>query len=81
MKELTQQKEELLRDSKSKLVTMESVKVQIDTLVKVSHLLLLDISRPACLNVSLFQTASEIRKKVDELVPSTVSPVGTPLQT
>ncbi|ETW83940.1 hypothetical protein HETIRDRAFT_449547 [Heterobasidion irregulare TC 32-1] len=60
VKELTQQKEELLRDSKSKLVTMESVKVQIDTLVK---------------------TASEIRKKVDELVPSTVSPVGTPLQT
>ena len=37
MKELTQQKEELLRDSKSKLVTMESVKVQIDTLVKVSQ--------------------------------------------
>ncbi|KAJ7638828.1 Fms-interacting protein-domain-containing protein [Roridomyces roridus] len=35
-KELIQQKEELLKESKAKLATMDSVKVQIDTLVKVA---------------------------------------------
>ncbi|THH14685.1 hypothetical protein EW146_g5676 [Bondarzewia mesenterica] len=60
VKELTQQKEEMLKESKAKLATMDSVKIQIDTLVK---------------------TAAEIRKKVDELVPTTASPVGTPSQT
>lgn len=34
-KELTQQKEELLKESKSKLSTMDSVKSQIDMLMKV----------------------------------------------
>ncbi|KAF8639855.1 hypothetical protein AX17_001110 [Amanita inopinata Kibby_2008] len=46
-KELMQQKEDLLKESKAKLVTMDSVKLQIDTLMK---------------------TASDIQKKVDELV-------------
>ncbi|KAJ7771381.1 Fms-interacting protein-domain-containing protein [Mycena maculata] len=46
-KELIQQKEELLKESKAKLSTMDSVKTQIETLVKV---------------------ASEVQKKVDELV-------------
>jgi len=48
-KELAQEKEELLKTSKSQAVTTESVKVQIETLLK---------------------TASEIRKKVEELVPA-----------
>ncbi|PFH52740.1 hypothetical protein AMATHDRAFT_1791 [Amanita thiersii Skay4041] len=52
-KELIQQKEELLKESKVKLVTMDNVKSQIDMLMK---------------------TASDIQKKVDELVlPLTAS--------
>jgi len=46
-KELTQCKEDLLTESKSKLSTMDSVKTQIETLMK---------------------TASDIQKKVNELV-------------
>ncbi|KIM46171.1 hypothetical protein M413DRAFT_305729 [Hebeloma cylindrosporum] len=46
-KELIQQKEDLLKESKSKVTTMDSVKTQIDLLMK---------------------TASDIQKKVDELV-------------
>ena len=34
-KELLQQKEELLKESKAKLATMETVKAHIDTLMKV----------------------------------------------
>jgi THO complex subunit 5 len=34
-KDLTQQKEELLKQSKAKAATLDSVKVQIDTLMKV----------------------------------------------
>jgi len=33
-KELTQQKEDLLKETKAKLVTIDSVKTQIDTLMK-----------------------------------------------
>jgi len=48
-----QEKEDLLKESKSKVTTMDSVKVQIDTLMK---------------------TASDIQKRVDELVlPFTMS--------
>jgi len=36
-KELIQQKEDLLKESKSKLTTMDSVKTQIDLLMKVTH--------------------------------------------
>jgi THO complex subunit 5 len=46
-KELIQQKEDLFKQSKSKLTTMDSVKTQIELLMK---------------------TASDIQKKVDELV-------------
>ncbi|KIL70042.1 hypothetical protein M378DRAFT_195241 [Amanita muscaria Koide BX008] len=46
-KQLMQEKEDLLKESKSKVTTMDSVKSQIDTLMK---------------------TASDIQKKVDELV-------------
>ncbi|KAI0307333.1 Fms-interacting protein-domain-containing protein [Multifurca ochricompacta] len=48
VKQLAQEKEELLKTSKTQATTMESVKVQIETLLK---------------------TASEIGKKVEELVP------------
>ncbi|KAI0320826.1 Fms-interacting protein-domain-containing protein [Amylostereum chailletii] len=62
VKELTIEKEELLKQSKAQAAVMDSVKVQIDTLVK---------------------TASDIRKKVDELVPTLIAPspagTGTPL--
>jgi THO complex subunit 5 len=34
-RELTQQKEALLKESKAKITTMENVKTQIDTLMKV----------------------------------------------
>ncbi|TFK43516.1 Fms-interacting protein-domain-containing protein [Crucibulum laeve] len=59
-KELVQQKDELLKESKSKLATMDSVKTQIDVLMK---------------------TASEIQKKVDELVLpiSTLPTSNTPV--
>ncbi|KAI0921850.1 hypothetical protein AcW1_004288 [Taiwanofungus camphoratus] len=46
-RELLKQKEELLKESKAKLATMDSVKAQIDTLIK---------------------TASDVQKKVGELV-------------
>jgi len=46
-KELVQQKEELLKLSKTKLATMDHVKTQIDALTK---------------------TATDIKKKVDEIV-------------
>jgi len=46
-KDLIQQKEDLLRETKAKSSTLENVKTQIDFLVK---------------------TASEIQKKVDDLV-------------
>jgi len=49
VKELAQEKEELLKSSKSQAATTENVKVQIETLLK---------------------TASEIGKKVEELVPA-----------
>ncbi|TFY66949.1 hypothetical protein EVG20_g4148 [Dentipellis fragilis] len=52
-KELTQQKEELLKESKTKAAVVDSVKVQIDTLVKM---------------------ASDIGKKVDELVSTSGTP-------
>ncbi|KAH9966121.1 Fms-interacting protein-domain-containing protein [Russula dissimulans] len=59
VKELTQEKEELLKNSKSQAATTESVKVQIETLLK---------------------TASEIGKKVEELIPAvTGSPRDTSL--
>ncbi|KAF8897549.1 Fms-interacting protein-domain-containing protein [Infundibulicybe gibba] len=54
-KELLQKKEELLKESKVKVATMDSVKSQIDVLMK---------------------TASEIQKKVDELV----LPVNAPAE-
>ena len=38
VKELTQEKEELLKSSKVQSTTMESVKVQIETLLKVRPL-------------------------------------------
>ena len=38
-KELTRQKEELLKESKAKLATMDNVKAQIDSLIKVCGLL------------------------------------------
>ncbi|CAA7259777.1 unnamed protein product [Cyclocybe aegerita] len=49
-KELMQQKEELLKESKAKVATMDNVKSQIDLLMK---------------------TATEIQKKVDEIVQPT----------
>ncbi|RDB22608.1 THO complex subunit 5 [Hypsizygus marmoreus] len=55
-KELVQQKEDLLKESKSKAATMDSVKTQIDVLMK---------------------TASEIQKKVDQLV----QPIPTAMST
>jgi THO complex subunit 5 len=57
VKELTQEKEELLKSSKVQATTMEGVKVQIETLLK---------------------AASEIGKKVEELIPApTNSPEDT----
>ncbi|KAI0003077.1 Fms-interacting protein-domain-containing protein [Russula compacta] len=59
VKELAQEKEELLKTSKSQSATIENVKVQVETLLK---------------------TASEIGKKVEELVPAlTNSPQDTSL--
>ncbi|KAI0284943.1 THO complex, subunit 5 [Russula aff. rugulosa BPL654] len=59
VKELAQEKEELLKSSKSQAATTESVKMQIETLLK---------------------TASEIGKKVDELVPAITNiPDDTPM--
>jgi len=56
-KELAQEKEDLLKATKSQAATTESVKVQIETLLK---------------------TASEIGKKVEELIPAlTNTPQGT----
>ncbi|KJA30261.1 hypothetical protein HYPSUDRAFT_175624 [Hypholoma sublateritium FD-334 SS-4] len=56
-KELLQQKEELLKESKTKSTTLDSVKVQIDLLMK---------------------TASDIQKKVDELVQPIPGPANEP---
>jgi len=70
-KELTQCKEDLLKESKSKLSTMDNVKTQIETLMKASSLShSLFISPLFILGAFFFflQTASEIQKKVDELV-------------
>ncbi|KAF8484939.1 Fms-interacting protein-domain-containing protein [Russula ochroleuca] len=59
VKELAQEKEELLKTSKSQAATTENVKVQIETLLK---------------------TASEIGKKVEELIPAATStPQDTPV--
>ncbi|KAF8268233.1 Fms-interacting protein-domain-containing protein [Lactarius quietus] len=57
VKELTQEKEELLKSSKVQSTTMDSVKVQIETLLK---------------------TASEIGKKVEELIPATINLPDSP---
>lgn len=68
-KELIRCKEDLLKESKSNLTTMDNVKSQIDTLMKARFFL---ISSPVNIYFiflpSLLQTASEIQKKVDELV-------------
>ncbi|KAI0254382.1 Fms-interacting protein-domain-containing protein [Lactifluus subvellereus] len=57
VKALAQEKEEILKTSKAQAAIMESVKVQIEALLK---------------------TASEIGKKVEELVPVANSPQNTP---
>ena len=84
------QKEDLLRESRAKLATMDSVKSQIDTLMKVSIVpvspssrylplgvvpsRLLSPTRPSRsepepkLTIPPPQTATDVRKKVGELV-------------
>ncbi|KZT12747.1 uncharacterized protein LAESUDRAFT_709935 [Laetiporus sulphureus 93-53] len=57
-KDILKEKEELLKESKAKLATMESVKTQVDTLIK---------------------TATEVQKKVADLVQSTDTPANTPV--
>lgn len=63
-KELLEQKEELLKQNKTKLNTLDSVKAYIDALTKVCF------HYPLTLLVihGLVQTASETQKKLDELV-------------
>lgn len=63
-KELLEQKEELLKQNKTKLNTLDSVKAYIDALTKVCF------HYPSTLLVihGLVQTASETQKKLDELV-------------
>ena len=50
VKELTQEKEELLKSSKVQSTTMESVKVQIETLLKV-RLLFVSVWTPPLFNI------------------------------
>jgi THO complex subunit 5 len=76
VKELAQEKEELLKTSKAQAATMESVKVQIEALLKV--ILASRRVRTLSYQRSLIQTASEIGKKVEELVPVANSPQDTP---
>jgi THO complex subunit 5 len=63
---LVQAKEELLKLSRTNVNTLDSVKSHIDVLVKVRNSLSLAISHLA--NMCLQKTASDIQKKVDELV-------------
>jgi hypothetical protein len=68
VKELSQEKEDLLKNSKSQAATTESVKMQIEALLKVALAFLSCLENP--LYVIVLQTASEIGKKVEELVPA-----------
>ena len=60
------QKDDLLKESKAKTATMDNIKSQIELLIKVRH----GATRPyyGILIIS-FQTATEVQKKVDDLVP------------
>jgi len=69
-KELSQRKEALLKESKVKAATMDSVKSQLDILMKArgsvhaNAIISFLFTKPA----SFHQAAGEIQKKVDELV-------------
>lgn len=67
-KDLIQQKEELLKESKAKGATMDSVKTQIDGLMKacVSYAIVISIHV-----LTIQQHALEVQKKVTELVQPT----------
>ena len=69
------QKEELLRESKARLATMESVKVHIDTLMKVrAESFPLFRRRRAVLTPIRSQTATDVQKKVNDLVQQPPTP-------
>jgi hypothetical protein len=59
-----QQKDELLKQNKNKLNTLDSVKSYIDALTKVCSI----IHQPLLAIHSLAKAASETQKKLDELV-------------
>ncbi len=65
-KELVKEKEALLKESKAKLATMESVKSHIDTLMKVRWMCSARTYRK--LICCALQTATEVQKKVHDLV-------------
>lgn len=64
-RDLLKQKEDLLKESKAKAATMESVRSQIELLIRVRHY----STRPStAFSSSSTQTATEVQKKVDDLV-------------
>ena len=64
-RDLIQEKEELLKGSKVKSTTLDSVKTQIELLVKVGLSFFRSLQST---NDKLPQAASEIQKKVDDIV-------------
>lgn len=76
-KEMQQQKDELLKQSKAQAVTMENVKSQIDILVKVRfNLDILVFAACAHSTMTTTQTATDVQKKVHDLaetIPTTIS--------
>lgn len=66
-KELTQEKEELLRQSKSRETIMDGVKAQIELLTKVLCISKKALEYGTDLSLSA-QTATDIQKKVDDVV-------------
>jgi uncharacterized iron-regulated protein len=69
-KELTKVKDDLLKQTKTKQTTADNVKAQLDLLMKVPRSATLAVY---CF-LTLLQTATEIQKKVDELVPAPAAP-------
>jgi hypothetical protein len=69
-KELTKVKDDLLKQTKTKQTTADNVKAQLDLLMKVPRSATLAVF---CF-LTLLQTATEIQKKVDELVPAPAAP-------
>jgi hypothetical protein len=64
-KELQQQKDDLIKETKAKVAAIDNVRQQLDIFLKVSSIVTCTFPRG---NESCLQAATEAQKKVDDLI-------------